>query len=280
MTSLLMRSIKFLVGLGFVGVLLIALWGTISGLIREGTPQTAEQALHEHPKELHLPSNGPFGKFDLAQLQRGFKVYEKVCAQCHSLNLVSFRELAGLGYNEAEIKKIAKDWPVKQPVFDNKAGTWGERDNTPADRFPKVYYAANGTPPDLSLITKARHDGAAYVYSLMVGYTEKPDAEGAKKFPEALKSPEGLHFNKYFANLHLAMPAPLTDAQIDTVKYTDGTPTTVDQMAQDVSAFLVWTAEPTMQQRHRFGVAVLIFLIFATILGYGAYRNVWRGMKH
>lgn len=276
MASLLTRSIKFLIGGAFIGVLVLALIGTISGLITDPPKPTAEEELHKHPKELELASNGPFGKFDLAQLQRGFLVYEKVCAACHSLNLVSFRELRALGYSEAEVKKIAKDWSVKQPVFDEKAGTWGERDNLASDRFPKVYYPGTGAPPDLSLITKARHDGAAYVYSLLTGYAEQTPEEIAK-FPSA-KTPDGAYYNPYFANLNIAMPPPLTgDGQ---VTYSDGTPATQEQMAKDVAAFLVWTAEPTMQTRHQAGLAVILFLLIATALAYGAYQTVWRGVKH
>lgn len=278
MTSIFFRSIKFLIGAGFVFVLLLALIGSITGLIQEPPKETAEQALHKHPKELELASNGPLGKFDLGQLQRGFKVYKEVCAACHSLNLVAFRNLGDLGYSEAQVKKIAKEWAVKQPVFDEKAGTWGERDNLPSDRIPKVYYAATGNPPDLSLITKARHDGAAYVHSLLTGYGEKPDPAVAARFPEAMKTPEGMHFNPYFANLNIAMPPPLTSE--GQVQYDDGTRATVEQMSKDVAAFLVWTAEPTLQKRHQAGLAVVIFLLFATGLAYGAYLTVWRGMKH
>jgi ubiquinol-cytochrome c reductase cytochrome c1 subunit len=275
---LFIRSIKFLVGAAFVGVLLIALVTTVWDLNKNPPAETAEHWVHERfpHKELSLPSDGPLGKFDLQQLQRGFKVYEKVCATCHSLNLVSFRDLAGLGYNEAEIKKIAKDWPTKQLVQDAKAGTWGERDNLPSDRFPKVYYPGTGTPPDLSLMTKARHDGAAYVYSLLTGYQDQP-AELLHEFPEA-KTPEGMFFNPYFPNLNLSMPKPLTEE--NQVEYTDGTRATVDQMSKDVSAFLVWTAEPTLQTRHQAGLAVVLFLMFATFLAYGAYLSVWRGVKH
>jgi ubiquinol-cytochrome c reductase cytochrome c1 subunit len=277
MTSLLIRSIKFVIGGGFAFVLMIALFGTITGLIKEPPAPTAEHEFHKHPKELALASNGLFGKFDEQQLQRGFKVYKEVCANCHSLSMVSFRELKGLGYNDAEVKKIAKDWPSKQPMFDPKAGTWGERANTPADRFPKVYYAGTGSPPDLSLITKARHDGPAYVYSLLTGYEAKQPAELVKHFKGAI-TPEGSHYNPYFANLNIAMPPPLTSE--NQVTYTDGTRATVDQMAQDISAFLVWTAEPTMQSRRSAGFAVVGFLIFATALAYGAYLTVWRGVKH
>lgn len=278
MTSLFIKSIKFLVGAAFAGVFLWALLWTLVGVVKEPPAETAEHAMHKHPKELHLASDGPLGKFDRQQLQRGFQVYKEVCSVCHSLNLVSFRNLKDLGYTDAEVKKIAKDWAIKQPVFDEKGGTWGERDNTPADRFPKVYYPGTGTPPDLSLITKARHDGAAYVHSLLTGYDEKPSAEAVKKFPEFAKTPDGMHFNPYFANLNIAMPPPLTnDGQ---VTYSDGTRATKDQMAQDVSAFLVWTAEPTLETRRQVGWAVLGFLLIATILAYGAYRVVWANVKH
>jgi ubiquinol-cytochrome c reductase cytochrome c1 subunit len=277
MLPLFMRSIKFLIGLGFVFVLFLSLIGTITGLIKEPPQPTAEEEFHHHPKKLELASDGPLGKFDNQQLQRGFLVYEKVCASCHSLGLVSFRDLQQIGYSEAEVKKIAKDWAIKQPVQDPKAGTWGERDNLPSDRFPKVYYPGTGTPPDLTLMTKARHDGGAYVYSLLTGYEEKQPAELLAKFPGA-KTPEGSHFNPYFANLNIAMPPPLTSN--DQVTYSDGTRATVDQMAKDVSAFLVWTAEPTMQTRHQAGLAVVLFLLIATGLAYGAYLTVWRGVKH
>lgn len=274
--SLFMRSIKFLVGLAFVGVLLWALLWTVVDLAKNPAKPTVEERFHHHPKELALKSDGPLGKFDQRQLQRGFKVYEKVCAQCHSLNLASFRDLEGLGYNEPEIKKIAKDWPTKQPVQDAKTGTWGERDNLPSDRFPKVFYAGNGTPPDLTLITKARHNGAAYVYSLLTGYHEPP-AELLKEMPDG-KAPEGMFFNPYFANLFLAMPEPITaEGQVE---YTDGTRATKAQMAEDVAAFLVWTAEPTLQTRHETGLAVVIFLVLTSLLAYGAYLSVWRGVKH
>ena len=278
MFPLFIRSLKFLIGGAFVFVLGLALFGTISTMINEPEKETAEHAMHKHPKELHLASDGPLGKFDNAQLQRGFQVYKEVCATCHSLNAVSFRELHQLGYSEAEVKKIAKDWGTKQPLFDEKGGTWGERDNLPSDRIPKVYYAGTGSPPDLSLMTKARHDGGAYVYSLLTGYGEKPSAEALKHFPELAKPPEGMHFKPYFANLNISMPPPLTaDGQ---VTYADGTRATVDKMAEDVSAFLVWTAEPHAQSRKSAGLAVVLFLLFATGLAYGAYLTVWRGVKH
>ncbi|MFZ5747517.1 MAG: cytochrome c1 [Pseudomonadota bacterium] len=284
MLPLLTRSIKFLVGIAFAGVLMIALWGTISGLIKEPPKPTAEEEFHQHPKELHLASDGPFGKFDRRQLQRGLKVYQEVCSACHSLSLVSFREFKDLGYTDAEVKALAASWKIEQPSINPDTGEATTRKNVPSDRIPAPFAneaaarAANNNavPPDLSLITKARHGGAAYIYSLLTGYQNQP-AELVEKFP-AVKTPEGLHYNPYFANLNLAMPEPLTaDGQVE---YLDGTPNTKDQMAQDVAAFLVWTAEPTMETRHRAGLAVVLFLLLTTLLAFGAYRTVWSGMKH
>lgn len=228
-----------LVGLFFAVALLWSFGNGAYVAITEPAAPTAESVFHKHPKELDLASNGAFGRFDKQQLQRGFQVYKEVCATCHSLKQIAFRDLAALGYSEAEVKAIAKGWPTKAATFNPVTGDRGERDNIPSDRIPAVYYAGQGVPPDLSLMTKARHDGGAYVYSLLTGYAEQP-AELLKQFPDA-KTPDGLHYNPYFANLNLAMPAPLTtDGQ---VTYSDGTKASVDQMAKDVSAFLVWTVE-------------------------------------
>ena len=277
------RIIAFFVGLGFAGVLLISLVINLVEYVQEPPTPTAEHEFHKHPKELQLASNGVFGHFDEQQLQRGFQVYKDVCAACHGIDLVSFRDLAALGYEEPEIKKIAADWPIEVPTVNPDTGEVATRKAIPSDRFPSPYpnetaaRAANNNalPPDLSLMTKARHDGAAYIYSLLTGYQNQP-AELVKKFP-ATKTPEGLHYNPYFANLNIAMPPPIvSDGQ---VSYADGTPATVEQMAKDVSAFLVWTAEPKLENRHRTGLAVLVFLLFATILGYLSYRNIWASAK-
>ena len=277
------RIIGFFVGLGFVGVLLISLVVNLVGYFQAPPEPTAEHEFHRHPKELTLKSDGPFGKFDRQQLQRGFQVYKEVCAGCHSLSLVSFRDLHQLGYNEAEVKAIANQWSTEVPSVNPETGEPATRKAIPSDRFPSPYAnetaarAANNNalPPDLSLMAKARHDGSAYIYSLLTGYQAQP-AELLAKFP-AVKTPPSLHYNPYFANLNIAMPAPLTaDGQ---VAYADGTPATVDQMAKDVSAFLLWTAEPNLQGRHKSGVAVLLFLIVATILGYLSYRNIWAEAK-
>ena len=272
------RAISFLVGLGFVGVLLLALIGTVSGIITDPAAPTVETELGlplEH-KELALASDGPWGKFDRRQVQRGFQVYKEVCSACHSMHLVAFRDLEGLGYSPAQIKKIAADWGNKQSVQDPKSGDRTDRANVASDHFPTVYYAGTGSPPDLSLITKARHGGAPYVYSLLTGYRDQP-AELLKKFPDS-KTPTGLYYNPYFANLNIAMPPPL--ASEGQVTYQDGTRPTVDQMAKDVAAFLVWTAEPKMEARHAAGWAALVFLVIFTALTWGAYQNVWRNNEH
>ena len=285
MFPLFVRSIKFLIGLGFVGVLMLALLGTVSGLFTDPPQPTAEEEFHHHPKDIAFASDGPFGKFDKAQLQRGFQVFKEVCAACHSLNLASFRELGGIGYNEAEIKAIAEQWPIEQPSVNPETGEAATRKNLPSDRFPSPYpneVAAraannNAVPPDLTLMTKARHDGGAYVYSLLTGYHE-PDPELLRKFPASAPG-TGLYHNPYFAALNIAMPPPLSAR--DQVAYAEGAPAaTVPQMAKDVSAFLIWTAEPHMESRKTAGFAVVLFLLITTFLAFGAYLTVWRGVKH
>jgi ubiquinol-cytochrome c reductase cytochrome c1 subunit len=278
------RIIGFFVGLAFTGVLLISLFVGAQDYFQNPPEPLPEEEFHKHPKELHLASDGAFGHFDTQQLQRGFQVYKEVCAACHGLGQVAFRNLEDLGYNEAEVKAIADQWQIEVPTINPDTGEPATRKATPADRFPSPYAneiaarAANNNalPPDLSLITKAREGGAAYTYSLLTGYQNQPAAL-VRKFPTA-KTPEGLHYNPYFANLNLAMPPPLTaDGQ---VTYAPGNPApTVDQMAKDVSAFLVWAAEPSLTRRHSAGFAVVVFLLFGTVLGYLAYRNIWAEAK-
>ena len=280
-----LRFILGLVGAVFSVVLLISFFSNMSTYLTSPPEKTAEEEFHLHPKHLRLASDGPMGHFDRKQLQRGFQVYKEVCSACHSLSLVAFRDLEALGYNEAEVKAIAEQWATEVPSINPETGEPATRKALPADRFPSPYAneiaarAANNNalPPDLSLMTKARHDGPAYVYSLLTGYQKQQPAELLQKFP-ASKTPQGLHYNPYFANLNLAMPAPLTsDGQ---VTYAPGNPApTVDQMAKDVAAFLVWTAEPKLEKRHATGLAVTVFLLFATILGYLAYRNIWANEK-
>jgi len=272
------RLIGILIGLGFTAAVVWAFgWGA-AAVIGQGylVEPTAEHEFHEHPKALHLASDGPFGKWDAQQLQRGYQVYKEVCSACHSLKFVALRDLAQLGYSEAEVKAEAANWIV--PGIDPNTGETTTRPGAPTDYFPSPFAndvaaaAANNNaiPPDLSLMTKARHDGAAYVYSLLTGYQEQP-AELLAAFPDA-KTGTGLYYNPYFANLNLAMAPPLVDGQIT---YADGTEATVDQMSKDVSAFLTWTAEPTLVKRTQTGWAVLGFLLFATVLAWLAKKQVW-----
>jgi len=279
------RLIGILVGLFFTAAVLWAFVNGAATVIGEGElkPATAEHHFHKHP---HEPSggfsfNGAFGKYDKQQLQRGFQVYKEVCSACHSLRHVAFRDLEQLGYNEAEVKAIAAGFQV--PGIDPNTGEATTRPGMATDYFPKPYpndiaaRAANNNaiPPDLSLMTKARHEGSAYVYSLLTGYQDAP-AELVEEFPGSAPGP-GLHYNPYFANLNLAMAPPLTAT--DQVSYGDGTKATVDQMAQDVAAFLTWTAEPTLDKRKQTGWPVLGFLLFATVLAYLAKQQVWADKK-
>ncbi|MFZ5706388.1 MAG: cytochrome c1 [Pseudomonadota bacterium] len=285
------RPIAFFAGAGFVFVLLFSLVMGAIAFISEPPAKTVEHEFHLHPKHVSFASDGPLGKFDRQQLQRGFQVYKEVCSACHSLNQVAFRDLEHIGFTAAEVKAIAKNWATEVPSINPETGEPATRKATPADKFPSPYAnevaarAANNNalPPDLSLMTKARHDGGAYVYSLLTGYRDQAGfknekgVELLKEFPEAT-TPTGLHFNPYFANLNIAMPPPLAaDGQ---VTYADGTPATIDQMAKDVSAFLIWTAEPKLENRHALGWTVIGFLLIATALAFMAYRNVWAGIKH
>lgn len=274
------RLIGIAVGLGFSFVVLLAfVFGAYTAATEPAAP-TAEHEFHQHPEPLKLASDGPFGKWDLQQLQRGYQVYKEVCSACHSLRYVAFRDLAQLGYTEAEVKAAAAEWTV--PGVDPNTGEANTRPGLPTDYFPRPYpndiaaRAANNNaiPPDLSLMAKARHDGAAYVHSLLTGYREQP-AELIERFPDS-KTGTGLYYNPYFANLNIAMAPPLSDGQ---VTYADGTEATVDQMATDVAAFLTWTAEPTLIKRKQTGWPVLGFLIFATVLAWFAKKNVWAAVK-
>ena len=277
------RIIGFFVGLGFVGVLLISLVVNGVDYFRNPPEHPAYHYFHKDPREAGLPSDGMLGKFDRQQLQRGLQVYKEVCSACHGLKYVSFYQLADLGYSEAEVKAIANQWSVEVPAVNPDTGEASTRKGLISDRIPSPYLnetqarAANNNayPPDLSLITEARHDGANYVFSLLTGYQDPP-ADLLRRFPDAAP-PAGLYYNPYFANLNIAMPNPLvSDGQ---VTYADGTKSTREQMAKDVAAFLVWSAEPTLENRHRTGWAVVIFLLIATVLAYLAYRNIWANAK-
>jgi ubiquinol-cytochrome c reductase cytochrome c1 subunit len=212
--------------------------------------------------------NGIFGTFDRAELQRGFQVYQDVCAGCHSLYHVAYRDLAALGFSEEEVKAIAAQ---KQVSDLNDQGETTERAARPSDKFVRPFpneraarAANNGAyPPDLSLVTKAREKGPDYVRALLIGY-EEPPAD--------FKLQEGMQYNKYFPGHQIAMPPPLSEGA---VTYADGTPATPEQMAHDVTAFLHWAAEPNLEERHQMGIKVLLFLLAATVIFYAAKRRIW-----
>lgn len=278
------RLLGPLAGIGFVAVVLWSLmWGVIA-YVSEPHVETAEHYVRkDFPlKEGSFSFEGPAGKFDNRQLQRGFQVYKEVCSACHSLKYVAFRDLEQIGFTKPEVKAIAKDWPLETPSVDPATGEATTRKSLPADRFPKPFAndtaarAANNNaiPPDQSLIIKARHHGPEYVYSLLTGYQEQP-ATLLQKYPD-VKTGEGLYYNPYFPNLNLAMAPPLTDGQ---VSYSDGTKSSVDQMAKDVTAFLTWAAEPKMENRKLAGWASMAYLVIFTGLAYAAYRTIWADKK-
>ena len=276
------RFLGILAGLGFVFVLMWSLmWGVIA-YVGDPPKPTVEHVFHLPPKEdVHFSFEGPLGKYDRQQLQRGYQVYKEVCSACHSMKLVAFRDLEEIGFSKAEVKALAKS--VEVPSINPETGEASTRKATPSDHFPSPYpnevaaRAANNNalPPDQSLLAKSRHEGPHYIYSLLTGYTAQPAAL-LKQFPDA-KTPAGLHYNPYFPNLNLAMAPPLSDGQ---VTFADGSRNDVKHMAKDVSAFLMWAAEPKLEARHAVGWASVIFLLIATVLGYLAYQGIWAGRKH
>lgn len=213
--------------------------------------------------------NGPFGTYDRAELQRGYQVYKEVCAACHAMKYVAFRNLRDVGFSEAEVKALAATFEVADGP--NDSGEMFQRPALPSDKFPspfpneKAARASNGGayPLDLSLIAKARAHGPDYIKALLTGYADAP---------AGVTVGEGLHYNKYFAANQIAMPKPLND---DQVTYADGTKASVEQMAHDVSAFLMWAAEPKLEDRKRMGFKVMIFLVVLTGLFFAAKKRIW-----
>lgn len=271
-------------GLAITAVLV--LWSLVPGFINlafgPAPEKQASYAFYEHGEGPAggFSFDGPLGTWDVAQLQRGFQVYKEVCSACHSLKFVAFRNLQQLGYTEAEVDAEAATWTV--PGIDAATGEVTTRPGDPTDYFPMPFANSiaaaaannNAIPPDLSLMTKARSDGSNYVYDLLIGYGEA-DPEKAAKL--GFETPPGLYFNKHFPNVNIAMAPPLAiDGQ---VTYADGTEATIPQMAKDVSAFLTWTAEPSLVQRKQTGWFVIGFLLFATALAFLSYKQIWAGLK-
>jgi ubiquinol-cytochrome c reductase cytochrome c1 subunit len=212
---------------------------------------------------------GLFGTFDRGSLQRGFQVYTEVCAGCHSLRLMSYRNLSEIGFKEDQIKEIAAEVEVVDGP--NDEGEMFERPGRPGDRFKSPFPNANAAraanngalPPDLTLMVKARLGGADYLHALMTGYREAP---------EGFELIEGMSYNAMFPGNQIAMPSPISE---DGVEYADGTKATIDQMSRDVTTFLAWAAEPEMEERKRMGVKVLLFLLVLTGMLYALKRKIW-----
>jgi ubiquinol-cytochrome c reductase cytochrome c1 subunit len=217
--------------------------------------------------------NGFFGKFDRASLQRGYQVYSEVCASCHSINLLSYRnlyEVGGPSFSEEEVKAIASKVEVLDGPNDN--GEMFKRPGKPSDKFvspfanEKAARAANGGayPPDMSVLVKARAGGADYIYSVLMGYEDKPTKN--------IKLEDGVYYNKYMLGNKIKMPKPLNK---DSVSYSDGTVATEEQLAKDVTTFLTWASEPHLEARKRIGFKTVIYLFILTVLVYLVKKKIW-----
>ena len=214
--------------------------------------------------------NGITGTFDRAALQRGFKVYREVCAGCHSMKLLYYRDLIDIGFSEAQVKVIASEYTILDGP--NDEGEMFERDARPADRFVNPYANDNEArannngayPPDLSVITKARKYGADYIYNLLLGYVEPP---------KGMEVGNGMYYNKWMAGNQIAMPAPIADGSVD---YDDGTDNNAQQLSEDVTTFLKWAAEPELEERKNLGIKVILFFIILGTIVYLAKIRLWR----
>ena len=228
------------------------------------------------PKQMDWAFDGVTGTFDKQAIQRGFKVYKEVCSACHGVSRIAFRNLKEIGFSDEEIKAIASEYSIVDGPDDE--GEMYERAGRPSDYLPSPFAnekaaraSNNGAyPPDLSLIVKARQDGANYVYSLLTGY---------EPAPEGFALGENMNYNPYFAGggKQFAMTPPLMSK--GQVEYQDGTESTVEQMAYDVVNFLQWTAEPEMESRKSLGIKVMIFMSFFTLMFYFAMKRIWKRVK-
>lgn len=232
------------------------------------TPALAQHSETSIPQE-KWSFDGPFGTYDRASLQRGFQVYNQVCANCHSMKEVFYRNLKAIGLSDEQVKAIAA---TKQMATTDDSGQAAERPGLPADRFKAPFpndqaaRAANGgaLPPDQSLIVAARADGSNYVHALLNGYEDPP--AGVTLQP-------GQYYNKWFPGHLLAMPPPLSDGQVE---YADDTKPTVEQMSRDVTNFLTFVSYPEMEPRKRLGVKAVLFLALLSGLTYAIKRKLWK----
>jgi cytochrome c1 len=248
----------------------------------------AAQTEEVTPPRLKWSFAGPFGKYDEAQLQRGFKIYREVCSNCHSMNLLTFGSLAdagGPGFTEEQVAQVASEYKIKD--LDDK-GESIDRGGRPADHFPAPFpnvlaaQAANGVaPPDMSTLAKARSYSRGFPWFVFDAFTQYqehgPDyiaalLKGYQDPPKGFTLPEGGHYNEYFPGHNIAMPPPLQAGQ---VTFDDGSPQTMEQYSKDAAAFLMWAAEPKLIQRKRLGFQVMIFLIVLTGLMYFTKKKVW-----
>ena len=236
------------------------------------SPGALAESDAEHPKEMEWSHSGPFGTFDRAALQRGLQVYREVCAGCHGLKYIAFRNLLEIGLSEDQAKIIAAEYTVMDGP--NNVGEMFERSGKLFDYMPEPFDnemaardANNGSmPPDLSLIVKARKGGENYIYSILTGYQEPPNG---------VTMPEGMAYNPYFATHNIAMAPPIDDEAVD---YADGTKNSKEQISHGVVSFLAWAAEPTLEARKRLGVKVILYLIVLTLVLYGVKRKVWANL--
>lgn len=260
--------------LPLVGAFLVAF--ALPGVsVAEDETGAAAQPNSNHAPEIAQQSwsfTPPFGTYDNAQLQRGFQVYQGICATCHSMRLLSYRNLGEPGgpeFSPKAVEVLASQVQVTDGP--NEKGEMFQRPARPSDRFRSPFandqlarLANNGAlPPDLSVIAKARPDGPDYLYALLTGYRQPPPG---------FQVAQGMHYNEAFPGHQIAMPPPLSDGVIT---YTDGTKPTVDNYAKDVSAYLMWAAEPKLEERHKTGARVMIFLIVFLVIMYLAKRTVW-----
>ena len=215
---------------------------------------------------------GLFGKFDRAALQRGYQVYTEVCSSCHSMKYLSYRNLAEKGgpeFTEEQAKAIAASFEVKDGP--NSDGEMFTRPGKLSDKFVMPYenvkaaQAANGGayPPDMSVLVKARGGGVDYVYSLLQGYEDPPSD---------IILDDGVHYNKFMYGNKIKMANPLSDGLVE---YADGTNASVEQMSKDVTTFLMWSAEPHLEARHKMGFKAIVYLIILTILVYFSMKRIW-----
>ena len=273
--------------------ILTLLWLGVVAVVLAPLAVFAEEGGEAHyplklPKKQSWSFSGPFGTYDLQQLQRGLKVYKEVCSTCHSLKYVSFRDLKALGYSDEQIKAFAKTYDIQDGP--NSEGEMFVRKGLPTDYFPSPFpnveaakFANNGAnPSDLSLMAKARAVSLpfpAFIADIFTNYNEAgPDyitalLTGYSDPPEGAEVAENNWYNPYFNSGNaLAMPPPLSDGM---VTYNDGTEETTENYARDVSAFLMWTADPHMETRKKTGFRVILFLIVFAGLTYAVKRRIW-----